>query len=80
MTNTAPAIPGRDLSDELYREYDLITRVYRIDNPVALYTREGGTTHRVLDANGIVHCVSAPGYFGCVLRWQPRAGAAPVAF
>ena len=70
-----------DLRDEEYREYDFGGRVYRIDNPVELYYREGGFTHRVVDANGIAHCVPAPGGRDkCVLRWKSRAGVAPVAF
>jgi hypothetical protein len=70
-----------DLRDEAWREYDFTGRTYLIQNPVALYMRPGGTTHRVLDSKGIVHCVPAPGYFGCVLRWMPRADAtSPVSF
>lgn len=55
---------------EEWREYDWGNRVYRIEKPVRVYTREGGTTHRVVDADGVVHCVPAPGQFGCVLRWK----------
>jgi hypothetical protein len=38
------------------------------------------TTHRVADIDGIVHCVPAPGEYGCVLRWQPRDAKEPVQF
>lgn len=69
-----------DLTDEAYREYDFGGRVYRIENPVTLYFRPGGTTHRVLDAAGVVHCVPAPGVNGTVLRWFVKDGKAPVAF
>lgn len=69
-----------DITDELWREYDFGGRVYRIDEPQQLYVRVGGTTHRVLGSDGIVHCVPAPGVSGCVLRWQPKAGKPPVAF
>lgn len=55
---------------EKWREYDFGGRTYRIDNPVTLFFRKAGTTHRVVDSNGIVHCVPAPGHFGCVLRWD----------
>ena len=65
----------RCLKSEQWREYDFGSRVYRIDNPLRLFTRPGGTTHRVLDAFGVVHCVPAPGQNGCVLRWKCRAGA-----
>lgn len=54
---------------EEWREYDFSGRVYRIENPVTLWFRPGGTTHRVLDAKGVTHCVPVPGEFGCVLRW-----------
>lgn len=54
---------------EEWREYDFGGRVYRIDNPVTLWFRRGGETHRVLGADGITHCVPAPGVNGCALRW-----------
>lgn len=69
-----------DISDEASREYDFGGRVYRINSPVTLFMRPGGTTHRVLDANGVVHCVPAPGQGDCVLRWTPKNPAAPVQF
>ena len=70
-----------DLSKEKYREYDVPGREspYRIDDPVTLFLG-GGTTHRVLDADGIVHCLPAPGVSGCVLRWQPKNADEPVQF
>jgi hypothetical protein len=55
---------------EEWREYDFGNRVYRIDNPVSVHFRPLGSTHRVLDASGITHCVPAPGVVGCVLRWK----------
>lgn len=61
-----------DLRSEAYREYDFGGRVYRIDDPKTLYTRVGGTMHRVLDEKGVVHCVPSPGHGGCALRWKPR--------
>lgn len=69
-----------DLSDESYREYDIPGRSepYRIENPVCLYQREGGSTHRVLASDGIVHCLPAPGVKGCVLRWKPKDASNPV--
>lgn len=71
---------GKSLQDEIYREYDFDGRVYRIDNPVTLYYREGGTTHRIVDNDGIVHCVPAPGMHGCVLRWKSKDINKPVTF
>lgn len=74
-----------DLSAEEYREYEwndpaVGLRVYRIDAPKELHLREGGTTHRVVDAKGIVHSVPAVGQLGCALRWKPRNAAEPVQF
>jgi len=60
----------RDLKCEEYREYDFHDRVYRIDNPVSLFFRPGGSTHRVVDKEGVAHCLPAPGINGCVLRWK----------
>jgi len=63
-----------DLTVELWREYDFGGRVYRIENPKALYLRPGSSTHRVEDANGVVHCLPSPGQMGCVLRWTVHSG------
>jgi hypothetical protein len=70
----------KNLKDEEYREYDFAGRktTYRIHDPASLFV--GKTTHRIVDVEGIVHCVPAPGFRGCVLRWKPRDGANPVAF
>jgi len=73
-------ITRNELTTEEYREYDFGGRVYRISNPVALFMRAGGTTHRVLDSEGIVHCVPAPGVNGCVLRWSNKDKTNPVEF
>jgi hypothetical protein len=70
----------RFLDDEEYREYSFGGTVYHIDSPVAYYYREGGTTHRVVTADGVVHCVPAPGVSGCVLRWKSKSGRAVVAY
>ena len=83
------ALTGHDLTRELWREYDFpvltgkenaqgqlesITRIYRIEEPKALFLRPGGATHRVLDKDGVIHCVPAPGVQGCILRWKNRKG------
>ncbi len=70
----------KDITTELYREYDFSGRVYRIDNPVKLFYRNGGTTHRVVGKDDVVHCVPAPGVDGCVLRWVNKDKAVPVNF
>ena len=78
------AIPGligpKYLRVELWREYDFAGRTYRIEYPLAFYYRDGGSTHRVVDTNGIVHCVPAPGVNGCVLRWKNKSDFNPVGF
>jgi hypothetical protein len=79
MEQTNQASDGsKDLSKELWREYQFGAVTYRIVAPVRLWT--GKTTHRVLDADGVVHCVPAVGEYNCVLRWQPRNAAEPVQF
>ena len=67
-----------EFHNEAWREYEFGGIVYRINNPVALYMRPGGTTHRVLDADGIVHIVPAVGEHGCVVRYKPVDGTEPV--
>lgn len=80
-----PAAPAvSDLTDELWREYTWVVSkdgqnvTYRIKEPTGLVV--GKTTHRVIDKNGIVHCVPTVGERGCVLRWKTKDGAAAVRF
>jgi hypothetical protein len=88
MRNREPdtaKLEKKDISTEAWREYDFVfndseCRIYRIDNPVDLYIRSGGTTHRVVDSKGVTHCVPAPGQFGCILRWQGKDGGPDVSF
>lgn len=68
------------LAVELWREYDFEGRVYRINEPVSLTYRKGGSTHRIVDKDGVCHCLPGPGYRGCVLRWKNRDGLHPVSF
>ena len=68
------------LRTERWREYDFGGRVYRINNPKTLFIRTAGSTHRVVDGKGIVHCVPAPGVNGCILRWQNKDTTTPVNF
>lgn len=80
-----------DITCEAWREYDFGGRVYRINLPVTLvlffrtgkYTPLGfgqqGDTHRIVDIDGVVHCVPRPGIDGCVLRWKDQSGE-PVKF
>ncbi len=76
----ADELKASDLTVEEWREYDFGGRVYRIENPVSLVTRPGGTTHRVVDSVGVVHCLPSPGVNGCVLRWKSKDEKKPVEF
>ncbi len=57
-----------DISEELYREYEHGGKVYRIEEPILLVVRKGGTTHRVVDSTWVTHCHPIPGN-GVALRW-----------
>lgn len=58
----------KDISHESWREYVYENgTVYRIENPLILYLREGGTGHRVLDGAGITHWVPV-NVWHCI-RW-----------
>lgn len=70
----------RIINTEKWRVYDFGGRIYRIKDPQYLFFREGGTTHRIVDNNNIVHCCPAPGYMGCVVRWKSKDVNKPVAF
>lgn len=94
-TDVDPNLIKKGIGHEEYREYEFdevrqdkqgnmcatgrrIT--YRIYNPKFLYLRPGGTTHRVVDADGVAHCVPSIGICGCILRWKTKDGFEPVAF
>ena len=71
-----------DLTSEAYREYVQAANpheAYRINNPVALYRREGGTTHRVVDESGLVHCVPCGALHpNTIIRWRNKDITNPV--
>jgi hypothetical protein len=69
-----------DISAEAWREVDTGGRTYRINEPVELIIRKGGSTHRVIDAEGVVHCYAAPETGKSVIRWKNRAGHPSVQF
>lgn len=73
-------LTAHDISCEEWREYDWVGRVYRIERPVTLYLKSDGTIHRVLDEDGVVHCVPTVGERGCALRWKNKPGHAPAEF
>ncbi len=78
--NISSELKESSLATEAYREYDFGGRTYRINDPKSLFIRVGGTTHRVVDKDGVVHCVPAPGNNGCVLRWKNKNTKVPVNF
>lgn len=62
-----------DISIEQFREVVLQNNtVYRINNPIMLVVRKGGSTHRVVDSDGVVHCYAAPELGKTVIRWKNR--------
>jgi hypothetical protein len=70
-----------DISEEAYREVILPSGfVYQIEDPKTLYMRRGGTTHRVVDANGVTHCYPSPSEGTSIIRWKRRDGKPPVRF
>lgn len=79
-TDKDPTLQKRSIDEELWREYDWAGRTYRIQNPKWVYIRPGGTTHRVVDSQGISHCLPSPGVMGCVVRWQNPETSEPVNF
>ena len=72
----------QDLTCEEWREYDIPGREkpYRINDPKELYYRLGGSTHRVVDQDNVVHCLPVPGSYGTVLRWKSKDPEKPVNF
>lgn len=80
VQNAPEGITVGDLRDEQYREVVTPDSVYRITSPVAVFIKRGGTTLRILDAEGTMHLVPGPGYRGAAHRWVPRDAANPVQF
>lgn len=85
----ASELVKRDISRELWREYEWVIelgenefdiRTYLIENPVELSYRPGGTTHRIVDKDGVAHLVPKEGRFGCVIRWLNQPDSARVNF
>ena len=78
-------INSHDITTELYREYRWINKfgheqVIRIDNPMTLFIREGGATHRILREDGVVFCVPSPHICGVVLSWKNKDVTKPCEF
>ncbi len=77
-----PGLNEGDLRGEVKRTYHFASgHEYHIFDPVTLYTRPGGTTHRVLDETGTVHCIAFPGpNADTIVTWQPKQEDKPVSF
>ena len=69
----------KDSSLELWREYEHGGVIFRIDNPICMIIRKGGTTHRIIDDKNVSHCHPIPGN-GCALRWFNGENKSPVQF
>lgn len=62
-----------DIENEEYREYILPNKeIYKIVNPKFLYLRDGGSTHRIVDSSGVIHCIPFGKDASVVLRWKNR--------
>jgi hypothetical protein len=82
-TLSKPELKYKATDNELWREYRYwdaqgVYRAYRINNPIRMFYYSGCTTHRVLDAEGLVHIVPAVSQGGCVMVYRPRAADVPV--
>lgn len=80
MSNQTNILP-KDITSEIYREYNLGNgRFYRIEDPQELYV--GATTHRVVDKDGVAHCIPFPaaGNQVITLKWKNRDGKPRVNF
>jgi hypothetical protein len=75
--NPVQNITGRDISGVIWREYSWVVngieRAVRIDRPKELFCRPGGTTHRIVDEDGLVYIVPSVGVMGCFITYKPRA-------
>ena len=70
-----------DISKELWREVETKgLPKYRINNPITLIIRKGGSTHRVVDSEGIVHCYASPETGNSIIRWKNKDGEPPCNF
>ena len=84
--NSAQKLPDSqyitaDISDELWREVHLSSGLkLRIDNPATLIIRKGGSTHRVVDSDGVVYCYVAPETGHSYIKWMARPSKPAVRF
>lgn len=70
-----------DISSEEWRQVELEGNLkVHIQHPQTLIIRKGGSTHRVIDKEGVVHCYAAPETGKSVIRWKSKEGEPPVKF
>ena len=68
-----------NISDETVRTYYTMgVKVHEIVDPIAVYIRPGGTTHRVVDSTGLVHCVAFPNMGRTTFTWRNHDQTTPV--
>jgi hypothetical protein len=70
----------RDLHDQVaYLDFEFGPETHRatwvVRMPVSIFVPDDGRTWRVLDQHGVVHVLPAPGYLGCVVRYEKVPGA-----
>jgi len=54
--------------------------ICRIENPIALVFRKGGSTHRVVAEDDSVYCYAAPETGKSVVRWGNKPDYPPIQF
>lgn len=69
----------QSLEDEDVWEVILADKTIRIENPVSLIIRKGGSTHCLVAEDGWTYCYPAPETGKSVIRWQAKEGCGPVA-
>jgi len=70
----------RDISYELWREYQYGGNVIHIDQPQFLVIHKNDLYHRIVAPNGVTHIFPSPGFHGCVLRIKNSSSVPPVMF
>ena len=69
----APIVPN-DVSSEIFRTYHYGDGTsYTIHRPKQLYLLSGGSSHRVVDGDGVTHCPRRPWN---AITWKQNNGKA----
>lgn len=64
-----PSYSIHDISSELFRDVYLPNFSMRIEQPVALIMRKGGTTHRIITRDGRFFCYASPERGNSIVSW-----------